>query len=610
MSGRLRRTGAAAPTLQTAAVLGTDIDLDLLAAVVGHPPLDVLAHLDTGVRQAFLTERGGMLAFRHELVRLAVAADAGTARRAWVHRRAAEVLSERPDAHPLELARHAREAGDRALTATGLVEASDLALARLDLAGAERLLDEAIGFDDRAPLRLRRSRVRMSRGDLDGADSDAEHAMATDDTGEALELRAWAARNRHDLDGAVRLGRAAATAAADPTIRASSLIAVAFGHRGNGDLRQAEDVLDEAEGAPAELGLPAWTGVLRVHQGRPAEALATLEPMLGAEARRGTQGFWVEHTLQMTAHAYGLLGRSADALRVLDRLEREIERRGTSVRYAGVQHTYRSWLLRNLGDPGAEDLALQGLELAGSQEILAQCHLDVADSLLRMGDLAGAEERLAVAHAESGSRRFHNKWRFDQRRGLILARLGLAGDDPAAALTRSSLWRRPPRSVATGGTPSWGGWCARPRWPGSARPSTSRVDRGPGSARRRGRPRGLVAGRRRRRRHRPGPGDRDRRAAGRPGGARGRCPRDGVPRGGVPASRLSRVQASGDGDRLDHPRRESRTGPGDRVHRIGHEGRTPRVGQTSGRTHAGAGARAGSERRPRVPSSRRPRPAR
>ncbi|GAB3260259.1 ATP-binding protein [Nocardioides dilutus] len=432
--GRLRRAGPAAATLQTAAILGSGVDLDLLAAVAGLPPLDVLSHLDTGVRQAFLTDRGGTLAFRHELVRLAVAADAGTTRRAWVHRRAAEVLGARPDPHPLEVARHARACGDRALAARGLAEASELALARLDLPGAERLLDDAIALDDRAPLRLRRSRVRMSRGDLDGADADAEHAMATDQTGEALELRAWAARNRHDLDGAVRLGRAAAAAASDPTIRASSLIAVAFGHRGNGDLRQADAVLAEAHDAPAELGLPAWTGVLRVHQGRPTEALTTLEPTLGAEARRGTQGFWVEHTVQMTAHAYGLLGRSADALRILDRLEREIERRGTSVRYAGVQHTYRSWLLRNLGDPRAEELARQGLEVAGSQEILAQCHLDVADSLLRTGDLAAAAERLAVAHAESGTRRFHNKWRFDQRRGLIMARLGLAEHDASAAL--------------------------------------------------------------------------------------------------------------------------------------------------------------------------------
>ncbi len=434
VAGRLRRVGPAGPTLQAAAVLGAAIDLELLAAVLGVSPLEVLEHLDLGVRQAFLAERDGSLAFRHELVRLAMAAEAGAARRAWLHRQAAELLRARPDAPPLDLARHAREGGDRALAATGLSRAAELALARLDLLGAERLLDEAVGLRDGAALRLQRSRVRMARGDLDGADADAVVAMATDETGEALELRAWAARNRHDLDGAIRLGRAAAEATTDPTVRASSLIAVAFGHRGNGDLRRADAVLEEAAGAPSELGLPAWRGVLRVHQGRPVDGLATLEPMLGAEARRGAQGYWVEHTLQMTAHAYGLLGRSADALRVLIHLEHELERRGTGVRYAGVQHTYRSWILRNLGDPGAEELALTGLGLAGSQEILAQCHLDVADCLLRAGDRSGAADRLAVAEAESGTRWFHNKWRFDQRRLLLLARLALAEQDATAAL--------------------------------------------------------------------------------------------------------------------------------------------------------------------------------
>ena len=435
VAARLRRTGPAEPTLRTAAVLGATIDLDLLAAVLGTSPLATLDHLDVGLRQAFLVEAQGTIAFRHELVRLATAAEAGAARRAWLHRRAAELLRARADAHPLELARHAREGGDRTLAAEALAQAAELALARLDLAGAERLLDEAVALHDSSWLRLRRSRVRMSRGDLDGADADAVVAMATDTTGEALELRAWAARSRHDLEGAIRIGRAAAGAATDPTIRASSLIAVAFGHRGNGDLRQAEEVLAEAAGAPAELGLPAWTGVLRVHQGRPADGLAALEPVLGADARRGAQGFWVEHTLQMTAHAYGLLGRSADALRVLTHLEHELERRGTGVRYAGLPDSYRSWILRNLGDPAAEDLARAGLDRAGSQEILAQCHLDLADCLLRAGDRSGAAERLAVAHSESGTRWFHNKWRFDQRRLLLLARLALAEQDAAAALT-------------------------------------------------------------------------------------------------------------------------------------------------------------------------------
>jgi hypothetical protein len=58
----------------------------------------------------------------------------------------------------------------------------------------------------------------------------------------------------------------------------------------------------------------------------------------------------------------------------------------------------------------------------------------VADCLLRAGDLVGATERLAVAEARSGARWFHNKWRFDQRRLLVTARVALADRDAAAAL--------------------------------------------------------------------------------------------------------------------------------------------------------------------------------
>ena len=59
VSDRLRRCGAAAPTLRAAAVLGRDIDLDLLANVLELPPLTVLEHLDEGQRRSFLAERDG-----------------------------------------------------------------------------------------------------------------------------------------------------------------------------------------------------------------------------------------------------------------------------------------------------------------------------------------------------------------------------------------------------------------------------------------------------------------------------------------------------------------------------------------------------------------------
>ena len=309
VTGRLRRTGPAEATLRAAAVLGATIDLDLLAAVLGAAPLDVLEQLDVGVRQAFLAEREGALAFRHELVRLAVAAGARRARRAWLHRRAAEVLR-LATGRAAARAGPARPRGRRpGAGGRGAGARRRRRPGRLDLAGAERLLDEAIELHDTGPLRLRRSRVRMSRGDLDGADADAEPAMATDETGEALELRAWAARNRHDLDGAVRLGRAAAAAATDPTIRASSLIAVAFGHRGNGDLRAGRRGARRGRGRARRAGA---AGVDRGPAGAPGPARRRRWPRSSrcSAPRRAAaaQGYWVEHTLQMTAHAYGLLG--------------------------------------------------------------------------------------------------------------------------------------------------------------------------------------------------------------------------------------------------------------------------------------------------------------
>ena len=74
VGARLLQTGAAAGALRTAAVLGAQVDLDLLATVSEEAPTAVLAHLDEGLRRGFLAERAGVIEFRHTLVREAVAA--------------------------------------------------------------------------------------------------------------------------------------------------------------------------------------------------------------------------------------------------------------------------------------------------------------------------------------------------------------------------------------------------------------------------------------------------------------------------------------------------------------------------------------------------------
>ena len=118
--------------------------------------------------------------------------------------------------------------------ARGLADAAELARRRFDLTGAEDFLDEALAAEDGRDARVRRSRVRMALGDFAGADEDAVAALGAGAGADALELRAWAARNRHDMDAAIRLGRAGADLASDPTKKASCLLAVAFAHRGTG----------------------------------------------------------------------------------------------------------------------------------------------------------------------------------------------------------------------------------------------------------------------------------------------------------------------------------------------------------------------------------------
>ena len=92
-------------------------------------------------------------------------------------RRAAELLADRPDANPFELARHARLGGNTRLVARGLLEAAELARRRFDLTGAEALLGEALAAEENGESRIRRSRVRMARGDFAGADEDAVAAL-------------------------------------------------------------------------------------------------------------------------------------------------------------------------------------------------------------------------------------------------------------------------------------------------------------------------------------------------------------------------------------------------------------------------------------------------
>ncbi len=95
--------------LETAAILGRSFDAGTLPAVSGEPEPVVHAALDAAIAQQLLEEdpsRPGRYRWRHALTQEAIYAETVTPRRQAIHSRAADVLAESGEIHPVELANH------------------------------------------------------------------------------------------------------------------------------------------------------------------------------------------------------------------------------------------------------------------------------------------------------------------------------------------------------------------------------------------------------------------------------------------------------------------------------------------------------------------------
>ncbi|MER7245101.1 AAA family ATPase [Kribbella sp. NPDC000426] len=96
--------------LATAAVLGEDVDLELVAAVDETTTADMLVVLADAVAARLAEVDGTRMRFAHSLVREVVYSGLGVHRRSLLHLRAAELLAGRPDADPGQVAAHYRGA--------------------------------------------------------------------------------------------------------------------------------------------------------------------------------------------------------------------------------------------------------------------------------------------------------------------------------------------------------------------------------------------------------------------------------------------------------------------------------------------------------------------
>jgi DNA-binding SARP family transcriptional activator len=438
---RCERAGPAAATLRAAAVIGPEFDLDLLNAVTGLPVADLLDHLEEGVRRRLLLEVGPGFAFTHALVREALASSVGAARSAFIHRQSARALAARPLTDPVDLARHARLGGELAEASAMLVDAARQAVGRFDRDEALRLVTEAIAVHASAPALLERARIQSVLGRYVEAAQDIEAAEVLGGGGEALEVAAWSAHFQRRFGEAMALADRGVVAATTEEVRRGCQSLGGWVALVSGDPRGAERRLEGAIGvAPAGNGglTHSWLALLRVNQGRAAEALALARPdEVKQDASQGLDvyRFPNAYALMAAVMAHATLGQPDRALRALDELEADIARMGAQ-RWVPRPMNLRSWLARNLGEfEQADELnqaAMAASQGPGMVEPLANAVLDLASGHLLRGDIDRARASVHEAH-ELGATEHAFRWRHQLRTRLLGARCDLAADDATKA---------------------------------------------------------------------------------------------------------------------------------------------------------------------------------
>jgi len=442
---RVARLGPdAEATVLAGAVLGGELDVELLAALVGVSPAEVVAHLDLAAAQHLLAEDGGATRFADEGERQALAGAVSSTRARWLHANAVRVLGTRPRRDPLVLAGHARQAGDAPTAAAALADAAAGAASDRDLARAEALLDDAVALDATAAVHLARARVRLARGGLAAAQHDVARALELGGGTEAFEVAGWVAYYRRDEAAARRYAEEGAARATDPAVRAGCLALAGRSRHSAGALPAAADDLEAAAGGPPPVRATGqvWLGALRVHQGRLAEAEDLAARGL-VDPHAVTHPFAPLHARFALVLAQGLRGRLAEAFAAVDAMAADVEALGERARrFLPVAANCRGWMLRAIGRTAEADEANQAaVELAaavGFAEPANHARLDLVDGRLRAGDLHGAQaglDEVAATIVEPGTMLWHQRQRLAWLRGRVDLRRG----DPTGA-AEAAAW--------------------------------------------------------------------------------------------------------------------------------------------------------------------------
>lgn len=179
---RVRRAGPEVELmLRAAAVLGTSLDPPVVAELAGLAEADVLRLCEAALQARLLAVTGRLYEFAHDLVREVLYVTTPTPSRVAHHRRAADLLSGRPEA----AASHAAAAEEWPRAARAALLAAENALAALAAEDAESLARSALEWatrGDEAELQARallvRARARENTSDYARALRDLERSLA------------------------------------------------------------------------------------------------------------------------------------------------------------------------------------------------------------------------------------------------------------------------------------------------------------------------------------------------------------------------------------------------------------------------------------------------
>ena len=297
-----RAGGAVEELLRAAAVLDATMEPDLMAGLLSVPPGEAVRRCEQALTARLLVVAGRAYEFANDLIREVLYATTPPPTRVAYHRRAGELLGDRPE----RVAAHAQAAGDWEHAARAYLVAGEQAGRRFAAADAEALLTSALDAAERAAVPEVTGRAYLARGRVRDALTAYGAAMA--DFHAAVDTARAVGDRRLEMIGLRELG-------GDVPIALGLSIVECVDHLRRG-LAIAESLADRA----MEADLLGRLAVIASNRLRLSESLGYAQRAVRT-ARAGSDGRALAVALDGLKTSWAYLGEVDRLIPVLDELE-------------------------------------------------------------------------------------------------------------------------------------------------------------------------------------------------------------------------------------------------------------------------------------------------